>query len=147
MINIRAATPADLPWLLDQARAFDAFKPGRSRFPDISFAEQRLLGLIDHGVFLIAHGSESMGFICGFVSPDYFNPQLKLLTELLWWVAPEHRGSRAGHMLLDAFEAHGKKVGCDVVQMTRLANSPVSDRMLARRGYLHVESAYALEIT
>lgn len=147
MINVRPATPDDLPWLMDQLRQFDAFAPGRSLFPDMAHAELRAQQMMAPPyVFLIAQDYRSLGFVAGVITPHFFTPEFTVLTELLWWVAPEHRMSRAGHVLLTAFKAYGVRQKVGRIQFSLLANSPVPPEALESRGFQLVESSYAMDL-
>lgn len=147
MITIRRADSADLPWLLTQCRAFSQFFGSQqSLMPDDETASDTLRGLMDEdvGCFFVAENGQRLGFIAGLLSPHYFNPALLQLTELLWWVSPEHRGSSAGARLLDAFDAFGR-AHADWVVFSLEEKSPVNPRALERRGYTLHERSYLLE--
>lgn len=148
-LSIRPAnTGDDLPWLLAQLRAFaDFYGTHRSLFPaDETHATHVLELLITEHVFLIADkGGWRVGFIAGTLMPHFFNPALRELREVFWWVDPAHRGSRAGLVLLDAFTAHGR-AHADVVWMSLEHHSPVNDGSLTKRGFVPRESSYLLEV-
>lgn len=147
MTHVRPATAADTPWILEQLVAFDKFfGSSRSLFPSIEAAEAKLAFLVEHHVFLVAeHGDERQGFIGGLLGPSFFNDDVVQLTELFWWVAPEHRGTRAGLVLLNAFIAIGQ-LRADHVVMTLEDQSPVNPATLERRGFRPKETSYLLEV-
>lgn len=149
MITVRRAIQYDAPWLLVQLRAFDRFfGTHRSLFPDLASAEQQLLQLMDPngGCFFVAtEGAMHLGFVVGALHPQLYNRSIRQLTELFWWVAPEHRRSSAGARLLMAFEAYGR-AHADFIVMTLEAKSPVNPRSLERRGFRLQESSYLLEV-
>ena len=144
-MSVRPAVAADMPWILEQLHAFDQFfGSSRSLFPSMEQAELKLAFLIEHHVFLVAEHGELQGFIAGMVGPSFFNDAHIYLTELFWWVAPEHRGSRAGLALLNAFVAKGRELA-DWVVMTLEAESPVNPETLTRRGFRPKETNFLLE--
>lgn len=147
MSQVRPATPADAPWILEQLLAFDKFfGSSRSLFPSIEAAEGRLAFLMDGHVVLVAdNGAELQGFIGGLLGPSFFNDEVVQLTELFWWVAEEHRGSRAALMLLNAFVAVGNTRAHQVI-MTLEDKSPVNPVTLERRGFRPKETNYLLEV-
>ena len=146
-MTVRPASPADIPWLLEQLQAFDRFfGAARSLFPTMDYAESVLRGLIADQVFLIADNDHGpVGFIAGFVTAHVLNPAITVMSELFWWVAPDARGSRAGAALLTAFLAIGK-MRSDWIVMTLEAESPVNPATLLSRGFRVKETAYLLEV-
>ena len=146
-IAIRPATTADMPWLLEQLKAFDTFfGSSRSLFPDADTAERILADLIGTQPMLVAeNGTSLVGFICGAIHPHPYNPDLTVLTELFWWVAEEYRGSRAGLALLNEFVSIGK-AHADWIVMTLESESKVDPDHLYRRGFRMKEVSYLLEV-
>lgn len=136
-----------MDWLLVQLRAFDKFAGfKRSLMEDDAHARAALLDMLEKHVAFIAEdpAGQRLGFIAGYKSGHPFNPHLRVLTESFWWVAPEHRGSGAGHALLNEFDAYGRRY-CDWTIMTLEHHSPVSPRHLIKRGYMPREQSYLLE--
>lgn len=147
-ITVRRANEGDLDWVLPQARAFAQFYDSKhSLYMSDEYTRGYFSQLVEKHLFLIAdsdlHGP--IGFIAGWVSPQPYNPSLTALTEQFWWVAEEHRGSRAGLMLLNEFTAWGK-AHCQQVWMTLEDKSPIADRSLSKRGYRLKERNYLLEV-
>lgn len=147
MSLVRHATPADAPWILEQLLAFDKFfGSSRSLFPSIEAAEGKLAYLLAHHVVLVAEsGVELQGFIVGLLGPSFYNDDVVQLTELFWWVSPEHRGTRAALLLLNAFVAVGKARAHQVI-MTLEDNSPVNPVTLERRGFRPKETNFLFEV-
>jgi GNAT superfamily N-acetyltransferase len=161
-IRVRHARKDDIPWLLEQLREFDQFfGAGRSLFPSDPLRAQHFLeALIFQHPFHIAEyvrrvgppdafhpgtAVEPVGFIAGALGPHPYNPAIRQLTEMFWWVAPAYRGSRAGSLLLDAFLDEGKQ-RADWIVMTLEADSPVHDRILEKRGFKPKERSFLLEV-
>lgn len=148
-VTVRRAVPGDVPWLLPQLREFaDGFGSDYEMWPGDDDAELILRQMIGAAVFFVAVTEEGMGvgYIVGHLAPHYFNPRLFVLSELAWWVAPEHRGSRAGLLLLNAFLEVGDR-SAHWVSFTLEAKSPVNERTLTRRGFTLYERAYLREVT
>lgn len=147
MITVRRAVAADVPWLLDQLRDFDAFYgSSRSLYPDLDVAEQIVAGLVDTQPFFIAENADGpIGFVAGFLAPHNLNPEIRVLCEQFWWVDPAYRGSRAGLALLNELIAFGR-VHADWIIMTLEHESPVNPQTLTRRGFRPKETSYLLEI-
>lgn len=70
---------------------------------------------------------------------------VRIATELMWWMHPDYRGKREALELLDAYEYWADNVAVtDGVQMVCLStlNPDKLDRLYRRKGYKHTESAY-----
>lgn len=148
-VVIRPGVPSDIDWLTDQLRAFSRFMETRLPvFGDDNLVKSGLATMIENHVVRVAEREDCgpMGFIGGLYGPHPFNPNIRLLTETFWWVSEEHRGSRAGLLLLQDFIDHGKKTS-DWVSVALEAKSPVDERCLTRRGFRHLESSYLLEVS
>jgi RimJ/RimL family protein N-acetyltransferase len=152
---VRPASRADIPWLLEQLRAFADFSnTAHSLFPaDETVATAIVDSLIAQagqwrGVFLIAETPADhtpLGFIVGVLGAHPFNPRVRVLSELFWWVTPSHRGSSAGARLLDAFVGFGKR-HADQVVLTLEHESPDLEAGFVRRGFRLKERTYLLEV-
>lgn len=147
MISVRPAGLDDLPWLLEQLLAFDKFVgSSRSLFPTLDVAEDIVSGLVlNHPFFIAQNASGPIGFIAGMLTPHYLNPSITVLAELFWWVPEEHRGSRAGALLLAELLAVGRRCA-DQIIMTLETESPVAPRSLINRGFREKETSYLLEV-
>lgn len=146
-VTVRPAEGEDIPWLLDQLRAFDEFvQAGYNLFPDLETARAKVDELVSTQPFFVSESDgELTGFICGYINYHFLNPALLVLTELFWWVIPEHRGTRAGALLYDAFMDVGMKEAHWII-MTLESNSPVKAETLTRRGFRHQETSYLMEV-
>lgn len=147
MITIRRAELTDSPWLLTQLKAFAQFFGSKhSLFPsDDAGILDALHSLVETKVFLVAEANgKSVGFIAGLLQEHPYNPKITVLSELFWWVAPEHQGSSAGARLLQAFTDYGR-LNAQWIVMTLETKSPVNPRSLEKRGFRHFESSYLLE--
>jgi len=146
-ITVRRATEDDLPWLLGELKSFSTFLG--SRHPIFGTEEDTrevILNFIrNFVVFIAASDSERMGFIGGYIGPHPFNPKITVATEAFWWVNENHRRSRAGVLLLNAFVEFGK-ANAEWITMALEAFSPVNDRCLLKRGFKLQEKAYLLEV-
>lgn len=152
---IRRAESADVPWLLEQLRAFAQFYgPEHSLFPDDDEEARDVIAWVirDHLV-LIAQRDDNgvpgyrLGLIGGLISAPFFNKALLTATEVWWWVMPEYRGSTsAGGRLLVEFEEHARRVKAKKVALSLLHKSielgMIDPASLTRRGYTECERTY-----
>lgn len=149
MLYIRRATDEDIPWLLEQLQSFSDFygtkRPLMPSDPEVAAAVIR--SLITSTEFFIADLPEvgPVGFIAGVLTPHVFNPELRVLAELLWWVVPAHRGSTTGARLLEHFTQFGRQ-HAHWVTMTLESASPIDDRVLQKRGFQPHERSLLLEV-
>lgn len=137
-----------MPWLLDQLQTFaECFTSAYPLFPsDMDEARAVLDNLITNHVFLVAEqDGELMGFIAGVLWPHSYNKDILVLNESFWWVSAEHRGTRAGALLLTEFMEWGKREANWVV-MTLEDNSPVREESLLKRGFRLKERNYLYEV-
>lgn len=145
---VRRATTADIDWLLGELKQFADFLGTSKKLysSDDEYSKKTLTGFIERHLLLVAEkpGVGLVGFIAGYVTPHLFNPDVKVLAECWWWVTPEHRKTRAGLMLLDAYTEWGK-ANCDWVTMCIETVTPLNERCLLKRGYRLHERSYILE--
>ena len=143
--KVRNATLDDIAWLLTQVKKFsDFYGTGKSLYSET--APETLKFLIEnHIVFICDKGQAPVGLIVGLLNAHLFNPEIKVLTELLWWVDEEHRNGRAGLMLLNEFVKFGKEQA-DWITMSLVSNSNLNPKTLGKFGFKAVESSYLLEV-
>ena len=84
--------------------------------------------------FISKIGNKYTGAIGGLLLPNVFNPDIKTLTEIFWYVLPEYRNTRSGLMLLNTFNKCGMECA-DEINMCLLMDSPVSTKSLEKRGF------------
>jgi hypothetical protein len=143
---IRQATLNDLSFIQSELVGFIEFY-GSHLFLDCAHTEEtatKLSMLIQNHIFYICElNGEPTGFICGLVSPHFFNSKKMTLTELFWWVKPEHREGRSGYLLLKKFAEMGKNF--DWCIMTIEDKSPVKPESLKKFGFKLKEINFILE--
>lgn len=147
-IEVRLARSGDIEWLAGELRQFAESDGKRlTVYGDGAHAHRGLEELVGNHLVLLAErvsDRAKLGFIAGMVFPHSFNPSIRVLGELLWWVSPTHRKTRAGLLLLDAFVAWGDQ-HCDWVTFGLQHDSPVRDETLYRRGFRPQERSFLRE--
>jgi RimJ/RimL family protein N-acetyltransferase len=91
---------------------------------------------------------KTVGCISGSVVPFLLYHGL-VATEIMWWVEPDYRRSKAGLELLRAFESWAVYSKCDMVQMISL-NTEIGKALSTvyrRKGYVETEQAYIKRLT
>ena len=136
----------DIPWMLGQLKDFSAFFGSAISLYDKEAAAHGLENLIETGLVLVAEkkDQEQVGFIIGAMTPHLFNPKVIVLAQLLWWVDPARRKSRAGYLLLREFIDWGKK-NADWITFSLEENSPLNEQTLIKIGFRRTERSYLIE--
>jgi hypothetical protein len=113
--------------------------------PDYAVAGVKTI-LDNHLVFVADHSEHGIvGLIAGFVTPHFFNPEIRVLAEMFWWVDVEFRNTSAGSRLFAEFLNWGKE-NADWVTMVLEHNSPVREETLLKRGFRLQERSYVYEV-
>lgn len=139
---VRRASESDIVSIVCELEKFAKYTEVPYLYPKSSKAYDFILSLVREHFVLVA---ESMGRVAGFmagtVGPHYFNPEVKVLTEILWWVNEDRRRTPAGKLLLDEFTLWGE-TNCDWVIVSLDKKSRVNPRSLTKRGYALKETVF-----
>jgi hypothetical protein len=146
-MKIRQANKFDLPNVLDMLRNF------RSNTPIEMMREcnneEYISKLFHHiilggGVALIAEDKNTAGMIIGVKDQNIWDPNLKVLRELVYWVEPQYRGSTAGYKLLLQYNKLAQELvnenKINMYTMTKMINSPDLD--FTKFGYKKTEEVW-----
>lgn len=146
-MKIRQANKFDLPVVLDMLRNF------RSNTPIEMMREcnneEYINKLFHHiilggGVALIAEDKNTAGMIIGVKDQNIWDPNLKVLRELVYWVEPHYRGSSAGYKLLLQYNKLAQELvnenKINMYTMTKMVNSPDLD--FTKFGYKKTEEVW-----
>lgn len=139
MAQVRAATPADLPRLVDMGARFHAASPlSAIPFQPADF-EAACYSLMRTGILLVSE----RGMIGGPVFPAFFNSRHRMAQELFWWAEDGQ-----GDALRAAFEIRAAECGARLAAMSALEGLRIEavGRRLRRRGYEPVERLYVKEL-
>lgn len=97
---------------------------------------------IENGTaFVVSKDGNNCGAIGGFLTENLFQPSIRTLAEIVWYVLPEYRNSRAGYLLLKAFEKRGRELA-DEITLSILPSSSVNTETLNRMGFTLSELAF-----
>lgn len=148
-IGVRHALPSDIEWLTGELKEFSKLHGTKKPlFTTEEIARQVLEVLIDKHLFFIAERKEDlqrMGFICGMIGPQIFNPEIRVLQETFWWVSAQFRKTRAGLLLLNALVTWGRS-NVDWIAVALEPNSPINERSLTKRGFKVHERFFLMEV-
>lgn len=146
-MNVRLANKFDLPYILDMLRNFREQTPieemrncNNEEYINKVFHHIILGG----GVALVAEEEQPMGMIMGIKDQSIWDPDIKILRELVYWVEPEARGSSAGYRLIKEYNKRAEEMRKDnqikMYTMTKMVNSPDLD--FSRFGYQKTEEVW-----
>lgn len=146
MISVRPATLLDLDAIVEMGARFYAvsgYTETHGPYDSQSAAATGVL-LLHRGVVLIAErDGKPVGMIGLVLAPFLFNAARKTAHEVMWWVDPDARASRAGLLLIDQAERAARNCGAVSIQMIHLDTSPAAAAAVyKRRGYRMTESMY-----
>lgn len=143
---VRTGNLGDIPWILEELEEFQNWFGSKKPLFDKESAPKIVETWIEKHLVFIAEKDTvgQIGFIIGAITPHLFNPKLRMLAELLWWVDPLHRHTRAGHELLSEF-VHWGRNNVDWITFSLQDITPVKETTLKRFGFRHLEHCYLIE--
>lgn len=147
-MKVRLANKFDFPIVADMLRNFRNHTPIElMRECD---NEEYINQLFHHiilggGIALIAEKDNSIaGMIIGVKDQSIWDPNVKVLRELVYWVEPEYRGTSAGYKLLLQYNKLAKELvdekKINMYTMTKMVNSPDLD--FTKFGYKKTEEVW-----
>lgn len=146
-MSLRYGTLEDIPALMALGEAFFCELGYPDDDLDRDGIPQVLHDLIisPAGFVLVSEmDSRITGALLGLAHTPVFGRRLQA-SELGWWVAPDHRGSRDAVRMLAEFEAWARQRQCARVVLSRLMNMRphAVGRLYERLGYAERESSFA----
>lgn len=148
--NIREATKNDVIDLTILGRQFikEANMPHLGW--DNSKTHDFFLSAIDQDhfcVFVQEEGDEVVGMFVGLATPCFFSHTVQTV-EIMWYVDPDHRGSRAAWRMVERFEGWSKEQGAASVSIVNLSilKADKVGKLYERKGYKMTENTFAKEL-
>jgi hypothetical protein len=145
-IYVENLTQDDLRWFVETA-AVNMLTDELNRPELINLDQLYLLatkGMNEGTAFIAKKGYEPVGALGAILSPNLYNPNITTLSELFWYVLPEHRNTRAGVLLFSAFNSKGESLA-DEANLSLLGSSTINMKTLEKRGFLLKEFAFTKE--
>lgn len=148
-LQIRKATPVDLPILLDMLRRYREQTPLEflKKADNAIYITQMLSEIMaGRGVILVAEKESLIGMLIAGIHPSVWSPAHLLLTEFAWWVEPKYRGGTAGHRLLKRYITEAQKMKnqgriCNFF-VSKMSNSP--NLNYERFGFQYLEEFWVM---
>lgn len=144
---IRTANKFDLPHIIKMLKHFREQTP-IDLMRDCN-DEQYINKLYHHiilggGLALVAEMDQPIGMIIGIKDQNIWDPELRILRELVYWVEPEYRNTTAGYRLLKEYNKQAETLRetgkIKLYTMTKMTNSPDID--FSRFGYTKTEEVW-----
>ena len=144
---VRHGNLGDIPWMLEQFKDFSEYMGNKKSLYDRDYAEKGIENFLNNGLVIIAESEAygQIGFIVGAITPHLFNPEVKVLAELAWWVDPACRRKRASYLLFKKFVDWGKK-NADWITFAMQVDTKIKDSTLEKFGFKQVEKSYLIEV-
>lgn len=142
-MSIRIATLEDLDLIISMAKKF-LETTNYSKFVDEEVLKNVVTTIItgprELGIVLLF---EDKGMLAAVIRPFAYG-NISMAYELGWWVEPEHRGSRIGKELKEAYEFWAQRVNAKLIMMVALDDSIAS--LYEKQGYKLMEYTYSKEL-
>lgn len=107
------------------------------------YDKSQAYSLASNGItFVCVKEGEPVGVLGAIETPHIFNPKFSVLAEVFWYVLPEYRNTRAGALIIKAFNEYAAN-NVDYSTMTLLPHSKVNG--LEKLGYKEQERIYIKE--
>lgn len=141
---IREATEEDFEIILDMSEEFwksTLFNSELDRDHTIKMVEMSF----DMGLLAVAeYDGKVVGFCSAISSPSMGDPNIKVGTELAWWINPEHRKGRRGIELMFFMERLAEEQGVEVWSMASMesSNPEAANKIYERFGYKKSETMF-----
>lgn len=120
--------------------------------PDAESVASAVIGMIDNptAVVLLAttDDGEPIG-IAGAVGHQlWLNLSHTIAQELFWYVAPDHRRSRAGKMLMEGLDTWSRAIGADTlcVASVRSKHQNRINQIFEKQGFTRTETLFTKEL-
>lgn len=142
MYKVELLTYDDLVWAVEVAAT--RMLTEEVKRPELIHKET-LYKLVEKAIIdetaLVVKNEKPIGMIGGLLFPNMFNPNRTTLVEVMWWLNPDYRKTRAGVMLLNEFIKLGDEVA-DETTLSLLSTSPVNHASLEKRGFTLEEYSF-----
>jgi len=146
-MNIRIANKFDTPYIINMLRHFREESPVE-KIKECN-NEQYITTLYTHilagrGLALVAEYDQPIGMIIGYIDQSIWDPDIRILKELVYWVEPQYRHTTTGYRLLKKYNELANEYKLNnrihLYTMTKLVNSPDLD--FTRFGYTKTEEVW-----
>ena len=145
--EIKPVTQADQKWVVNEAAKEMLFNEvNRPELYNPLQLTYLLKKVISDGTGLICwKDGVRVGLVCGIKTPHFLNPKHVTLTELIWYIKPSHRRTRATVMLLKGFKELVSQHANEGI-FTLLMETEISNESMAKFGFKPLERNFSIRI-
>lgn len=146
-IQSHKLTQIDLKWFVEVAAVNmlvdELSRPELVNMNQLYFLAEK--GMEEGTAFIAKDGALNVGALGSILIPSIFNPNIKTLSEIFWYVLPTYRKTRAGLVLLRDFEDTANHIANDAT-LSLLPYSLVNNESLEKRGFIMEEIGFRKQI-
>jgi N-acetylglutamate synthase-like GNAT family acetyltransferase len=151
---VRPATKFDCPKVIEMLRHFSEQDRMPGQLKDDKVDWEYISSLYRHLllggglVIVVEKDKEVIGFILGMKNSNIWYPNQISMNELVFWVEPEHRNSRAGYMLIKEFNktCEQMKQKKEITMYTMTKTKHFDQVNYERFGYSKIEETWAVGV-
>ena len=97
-------------------------------------------------IFIAERDYDTIGMLVAVRQSSIWNPEVHHISELAYWVMPEHRGSRAGYLLIREYINWAQEMKqnglCEFFTISKMINSPDLD--YSKFGFEKLEESWRI---
>lgn len=140
---VREADLEDLTQIVEMSKRFYSTTSNTDEFDNDS-VYLMAKHCIEQGISLVlAENDRLAGFLCGLICPLITNHNIKVFSELAWYIYPESREGSSGIRLISTAEAKAKEKGCQYCCMASLyETAKTPEKIYKSRGYKQKETVF-----
>lgn len=142
-ITVEALQIQDLHWFVDVAATRMLME--ELKRPELHNREHMFMlvskGMNEGTAWVAKKDGECIGALGSLLFPNVLNPEIYTLVELVWYVLPEYRNTRAGVLLLNTLDEKGREVANETT-LSLLPTSVINLKTLEKRGYMLEEYGF-----
>ena len=102
-----------------------------------------LASCVNNGVLLVAERDDKIvGVAGGIISNNIWNPTVKQIDEIIYFVLPEHRNTTVAYRLIKGYGSAIQKLDVHTGTMKLMHNSPDIGKHYAKLGFNELETSY-----
>jgi N-acetylglutamate synthase-like GNAT family acetyltransferase len=145
---IRLANKFDIESIIDMLKKYREVAPldTMKKANNKEYIEKLITEIIVGSgyVFLAEKNKTIIGMLIAAKFPNVWNPDARQMSEIAYWVEPEHRGGTAGYRLIETYIRRGEKLKAegeiDFYTISKMVNSP--DLKFNKLGFSKLEETW-----
>lgn len=142
--EVRVAKEQDKDWI-EQVAAIRMLAEELNRPELINPARIKLLvkkGVDEKTCFIAFKDGKPAGVLGAFLIENMFEPSIKVLSEVFWYVLPEYRDTRIGFLLLNLFDETARQIANESTLSILTGSTEINIDSFAKRGFILDEFAF-----